>query len=108
MVAVETLLIAAALTFVVVWLAYYAAVGDGKEAASRTRGKALGLGTGIAGMATAVLQLGLDVVAQLPEIAITLVGIGALLQGWSWEAFAAVALVTWIVAEGLNGGPRGA
>lgn len=54
----------------------------------------------------AAVTVGVEAVFQVPELLITVLGVGSILAGVSWPMFGATAMVTWMVAETVNGGPR--
>lgn len=108
MVALEAFAIAGVLVFVLVFAVYLLAVRDAREAARRTSNRFVGISTGAGGAAAAIAVVGLEVVAQLPEIAIAILGIGAIITGISWEMFAATAVVVYVLTEAINGAPRSA
>ncbi len=93
---------------VLLFLVYMAVERDPAEAGRKTAERAGGFTLGAGGAATAAAAVGAEVVLQLPELLITFVGIGAIVGGFSWEVFAAIALTVYVLAEAVNGGPRGA
>lgn len=104
---IETLALAAVAGLALLLALYLLIEQEVEEAVRKTRGRAVGVGTGALSVAGAAATLGLEVIQQLPEIAITMVGIGAIMTDVSWSVFAAIAFVVWMVAEWANGGPRG-
>lgn len=91
---------------VLVYLAQLAWDRDRKSAARKTRRRAKGALTGAAGVGVSAATVGIEVLAQLPEIALTALGVWAIISGISWEAFAAMALLVYLAAETINGVPR--
>jgi len=82
---------------------YLAVERDGTRAAEKTSEKALGTTVGAGGAAVAAATAGLEVVAQAPEIVITLLGIGSIMAGVSWEVFGATALTSYVVLAAVKG-----
>lgn len=80
--------------------------GDVALAAQKTMRRAGGVLMGAASFAAAALTLGVDVAMQVPELIITVLGIGSILAGVSWPMFGATAFTVWALAEGYSGGPR--
>ncbi len=78
---------------------------DAAKASEKTSRRAIGVTSGGLSVAGAAAAVGTEAVLQLPELAITLLGIGSIMAGISWEMFAATAFVTYLVAETVNGGP---
>lgn len=78
---------------------------DPARASAKTSRRAVGVASGGISVAGAAAMVGTEVVLQLPELLIALVGIGSIWAGVSWEMFAATALITYLVAETANGGP---
>lgn len=92
-----------ATTFVVVWLWDLVWERDVATAAQKTGRRVGGVALGAGSVAGAGATVGFDLIAQLPELAITILGIGAIVTGISWEVFGATAFLTWLVAEAVNG-----
>lgn len=81
---------------------------DGAKAAEQTIRRSKGVTAGAASAAGAAAVVGTQVLAQLPEILIALVGLGSIVAGISWEMAGATMVATYIIAEAINGGPAGA
>lgn len=103
-----TLALLALTTVGIVWSLYLLWYRDIAEASGRTRARGKGLLAGAGSVAAGAGGLGLDLLINLPELAITAWGSIAILGGISVKVFAAVAIVVYVVAEMLNGGPAGA
>lgn len=74
---------------------------DTTEATRRSSRRAGGALVGAGSVAGTVAVSGVEVVSQAPEVALTLLGIGALVQGWHWGLFAVVALGVYVVSEAV-------
>lgn len=77
--------------------------GDVGTAVERTTNRSVGLVSGALGSFMLALTIGLEAVLQAPELLITLLGVGAIVAGISWEVFAATAFVTYLVGEVVGG-----
>lgn len=106
MVAVEVLVGGVIAVLVGVFALYLLIERDAGEASRKTSERAVGVTAGAGSAGVAAATVGVETVAQLPELALTALGIGAIMSGVSWEMFAALAVVVYLVAETLNGGPR--
>ena len=77
---------------------------DAQTATERTSRRAGGTLVGAGTLAGTVAVAGVEIVAQIPEVALTLLGAGAIISGWSWDLFLAVAVLVWIGSEAITGG----
>lgn len=92
------LLVAGALgVFLVVFIIYLVLEGDSSRAAEKTGKRARGLSLGIAGVAIAAIAEVLHLLAEFPGLVIGAIGLGAIVQGWNWDVFLAVIVLTYIV-----------
>lgn len=106
--AVMTLVALVLVTLVLLFVGSLLIHRDVEEAGQRTAKRSLGFVGAGGALAGTAATLGVEVVAQLPELAITFLGVGALLTDLSIPVFLALAFVIWAVAESVNGGPYGA
>lgn len=102
----QTLAILAISSVVVMFLAYLVTQRDPAKAGEKTARRAAGVTAGAGATAGAAAAVGTELVLQLPELAIGLVGLGSIYFGISWQVAGAIMLVTYLVAEVANGGPR--
>jgi len=82
------------------WLESFAV----NRAIRKTTNRAVGLVTGALASFMLVLTIGTEAVLSAPELLITLLGVGAIIAGISWEVFAATAFVTWVVGRTVERG----
>lgn len=88
--------------FGVSFVMYLLLTRDPVEASERT---VEGIGAfvlGAASIAMAALVQGLQFVAEIPELVIGLIGIAGIAGGWSWQGFAAIALISYIVLAAID------
>lgn len=100
---INAILIAFGAVFLAVFALYLLVERDPREASRKTSKRAVGVGVGAGGTAMAAAVVGLQALAQLPEIALTMVGLWAIVTGVSPEVFLAVAVVTYVAAEAISG-----
>lgn len=89
---------------VVVFAIYLTLEGDARKASEQTSQRAVGVASGAGGSVVAALVVGIEAVLQAPELLITLLGIGAIISGISWQVFGATAFVTYILGIAVGGG----
>lgn len=99
----KTLATAAAVLFLAIFGLYLVLERDASRAARRTSERSLGAAVGAGGVGLAAIAEGVHVLAELPAILITLLGIGSIIAGISWELFGAVALLGYIVLAAVRG-----
>lgn len=88
--------------FGVSFLWYLLITRDPVEASERTTQGITAFLMGAGTIALTVLVQGLQFVAEIPGLVIGLLGIGAITGGWSWEAFAAIALLSYIILAAID------
>lgn len=71
---------------------------DPERAAERTAERSLGIVTGAGASVGAALVVGLDWLLSMPELLLTVTGVGAILSGTEWEIYLAMAVVVWILS----------
>lgn len=89
---------------VLVFLGYVLLGDDTKTAAERTSQRSVGLVSGALGTFVAALTVGVEAVLSAPELLITLLGVGAIVSGISWQVFGATAFTVWIVGRTVERG----
>lgn len=97
-----------AITLAGLFAVYLLVIRDPKEAGRRTARRSVGIVGAGGAAAGGAATVGIEVLAQLPELAIALLGVGALLTDLSVPVFLALAFILWAIAEAVNGGPYGA
>lgn len=97
----STLLLGAGIlvSVAIVFVVYLLIDGDMSDAVEHTTNRAVGVASGAAAAFVTALVVGLEVLLSAPELLITLLGIGAIVAGISWEAFAATAFVTFLLGK---------
>lgn len=88
--------------FAILWMIYLVLERDPVEAASKSTDGILGTLAGAGTIVIAIAVEGLHFVAEIPGLVIGLLGIAGIAGGWSWEGFAAVALLTYIVLAAID------
>jgi len=78
------------------------------RAAERTARRFLGVGAGAGSAVVAVLTVGVEVMLQLPEIVLTLLGVWAIVEQVDWDMFLALALIFYLIAQTVEAKIRGA
>ena len=94
---------ALALVFAVIFGLFLLRERDPQAAAEETSRRTLGVGIGASGVLLAALTELFQVAAEVPGLLIGVAGVGSIIAGLSWEMFAAIAVLTYIVAAGIRG-----
>lgn len=102
----STLATLAFASVVLVFGAYLIMHRDPRAAGEKTARRATGVASGATAAAVGAATVGTEVIMQLPEIVIALVGLGSIVAGVSWRVAAVAMLIAYLVAEVVNGGPR--
>ena len=70
---------------------------DPEQAAERTAEQSIGIVSGAGASFAAALAVGVDSLLQVPELLISILGVGAITQGLAWEMYLAGAVLIWII-----------
>jgi hypothetical protein len=77
---------------------------DATEAGRRTAERGTSTFIGALSVSVVVLAEGLSVLAEAPGLVMSAVGLGAVLGGWNWDVFLAVAFLALIVMTAVRNG----